>query len=66
MKSFRDKGNETEISKYIWQLKDESKNCNIRLKIFMYATPYKCGTRRHDLCLTERTMSLRVQIKSIY
>ena len=52
-KSFRDRGNETELSKYIWQLKDESKNYNIRWKIFMYATPYKFVTRRCDLCLTE-------------
>ena len=28
-KSFRGRGNETELSKYIWQLKDESKNYNI-------------------------------------
>ena len=25
-----------------------------RWKIFMYATPYKCGTRRCDLRLTEK------------
>ena len=43
-----------ELSKYIWQLKDESKNYNIRWKIFLYETPYKCGTRRCDLCLTEK------------
>ena len=41
-KSFRDKGSETELSKYIWQLKDKSKNCNIRLKIFMYASHCAC------------------------
>ena len=29
-KLFRDRGNETELSKYIWQLKDESKKYNIR------------------------------------
>ena len=50
--SFRDRGNETEFSKSIWQLKGESKNYNIQQKIFRYATPYKCGTRRCDLCLT--------------
>ena len=59
MKSFRDRGNETELSKYIWQLKDESKNYNIRWKIFMYATPNKCGTRRCDLCLTEKHVIAR-------
>ena len=53
-KSFRDRGNETELSKYIWQLKDESKNYNIYCKRFMYATPNKCGTRHCDLCLTEK------------
>ena len=27
--TFQDTGNETELSKYTWQLKDESKNYNI-------------------------------------
>ena len=44
--TFQNTGNETELSKYTWQLKDESKNYNIRWKIFMYARPYKCDTRR--------------------
>ena len=26
----------------------------------MYATPYKCGTRRCDLCLTEKYVIARV------
>ena len=34
-------------------MKEKSKNCNMRWKIFMYATFYKCGTKRCDLCLTE-------------
>ena len=58
-KSFRNRVNETELLKFIWQLKDESKNYNIRWKIFMYATPYKCGTRRCDLCLTEKYVIAR-------
>ena len=58
-KSFRDRGNETELSKYIWQLKDESKSYNISWSIFMYATPYKCGTRRRDRCLTEKYVIAR-------
>ena len=57
--SFRDSGYETELSKYIWQLKDESKNYKVRLKVFMYATLYKCGTRRCDLCLTEKFVIAR-------
>ena len=58
-KSFRDRGNETELSKYIWQLKDESKSYSIRWSIFMYATPYKCGTRRCNLCLTQKYVIAR-------
>ena len=58
-KSFPDRSNETELSNYIWQLKDESKNYNIHWKIFMYAKPYKCGTRRCDLCLTEKCVIAR-------
>ena len=54
IKSFRDRDNETELLKYFWQLKDESKNCSICWRIIMYATPYKCGTRRCNLCLTEK------------
>ena len=57
MKSFRD--NETELSKYICQLKDESENYNIRWKIFMSTSLYKCGTRRCDLCLTEKYVIAR-------
>ena len=53
-KSFRDRGNETELSKYIWQLKNKAKNYNICWKIFMYAMPSKCGARCCDLCLTEK------------
>ena len=32
MKSFRDRGNETELSKYIWQLMGESKNLQHTLR----------------------------------
>ena len=35
-------------------LKGESKNYKMRWNIFMYVTPYKCGTKRCDLCLTEK------------
>ena len=34
-KSFRNRDNETELPKYIWQLKDESKNHNMCWKICM-------------------------------
>ena len=58
-KSFRDRDNKMELSKYIWQLKDEYKNYKIYWKMFMYATPYKCNTRRCDLCVTEKYATAR-------
>ena len=57
MKSFRD--NETDLLKYICQLEDESENYNIRWKIFMCTSPYKCGTRPCDLCPTEKYVIAR-------
>ena len=59
VKSFRDRDNETELSKYIWQLNDDSENYNICWKIFIYATPYKSGTTRCDLCPTEKFVIAR-------
>ena len=53
-KSCRDRGNKTELSKCIWQLKDKSKSYNIHWNISMYATSYKRGTRSCNLCLTEK------------
>ena len=58
-KLFRDRGNETELSKYIWQLKDKSENYNIRWKLSIYATPYKCDARNCDLCQTEKYVIAR-------
>ena len=54
MKSFQDRADETELSKYIWQLNYKSKNYNVIWKIFMYAMPNKSSTRYCDLCLTEK------------
>ncbi len=45
---------ETELSKYIWDLKDQNKAYEIKWKIEQRASPYKCGTRRCDVCLSEK------------
>ena len=47
----------TELSKYIWKLKEENvENVEnrINLDIVQRAIPYKCGTRKCDLCLSEK------------
>ena len=68
-KAFKDRKyeNDTELSKYVWKLKDkEPLQCNTELppgttitwSIAARAQPYQCGTRRCDLCLTEKMLIL--------
>ena len=54
--SFRHKKhvNDTELSRYLRQLKEENADYNLQWSIKAYASPYKCGTRKYDLCLTEK------------
>lgn len=47
---------DTEISKYIWQMADKGKECNIKWKIIRRAKPYSPTTERCDLCITEKTI----------
>ena len=47
---------ETELSKYVWELKDSSQSYKIKWDIAQRASPYSCGTRRCDVCLTEKTV----------
>ena len=46
--------NETELSKHIWELKDSSQSYTVDWTIVQRASPYRCGTRRCDICLTEK------------
>ena len=60
-KSFRNRHHEhdTELSKYIWKLKDLGKTFTLKWSIAAYASPYWCGTRPCDLCLTEKYIIAR-------
>ena len=51
--------NETELSKLIWKLKRRGVNYSISWAITKRAQPYKCGSRRCDLCLTEKVIIAR-------
>ena len=51
---FRNKRSATGLSKYVWQLKDEDIERNVSWKIHKKAQPYRCGSRRCDLCLSEK------------
>ena len=56
--SFRHRShmNSTELSKYIWQLRDSKKDFNIKWTIICRARPYSNITKRCDLCTTEKLM----------
>ena len=49
---------DTELSCYIWKLKDKDKEFNIDWRIAAKAQPYRCGSRRCELCLTEKVIIL--------
>ena len=46
----------TELSKYVWDLKRAGLEATIRWEIAQRSTPYQCGSRRCDLCITEKTV----------
>ena len=56
---------DSELSKHIWQLKLNGTEFNLKWSIAAYATPYRCGTRRCDLCLTEKYIIARATQNSL-
>ena len=63
-KSFRNRyyEDDTELSKYIWKLKNIErswKNITLKWSIAAYASPHRCGTRLCDLCITEKYINAR-------
>ena len=65
--SFRHKKhvNNTELSKYLWKLKKENIDYNLQWSIKAYGSLYKCGTRKHDLRLAEKTIIARSDQKKL-
>ena len=55
-KSFRNEKyqNETKLSRCVWDLKEENKNYELKWSILYQSKPYKCGSRKCDLCLSEK------------
>ena len=51
----RSKANSTELSKYVWNLRDSNlHNTNIRWSILDKAPTFRNGSQRCNLCLTEK------------
>ena len=49
----------------MWELKELGLDANIRWEIAQRAAPYKCGSRRCDLCITEKTIIALADPKSL-
>ena len=58
MHSFRAEASKkaTELSKYVWDLKSGNIDYSIKWKLVKKAAPYRCGTRRCDICLSEKAV----------
>ena len=65
--SFRNKSKEksTELSKYIWELKNCNLNYDLKWSIACKAHPYTGGTRKCDLCLTEKVTIMKADLESL-
>ena len=61
MLSFRNRKyeNKTEISKLIWKLKDKNIQYTIKWKILEKCTSYRAGSKRCNLCLSEKLHILK-------
>ena len=59
--SFRNKSREknTELSKYLWELKEKDINYFINWNIAMKSQKYVCGSRKCDLCICEKLLISR-------
>jgi hypothetical protein len=57
--------NDTELSKHIWKLKDDNTDCAIKWSIETTASAYKCGTRKCDLCLSEKVAIIRANTNGL-
>jgi hypothetical protein len=52
------KRNDTQLAKHIWELKEKGSDFQIKWEIQRQCSPYQCGSRRCDLCLSEKYVIL--------
>ena len=55
----------TELSNYIWELKENGVNYTIDWLIAMKVHPYICGARKWNLCLREKLVIARANSASL-
>ena len=65
--SFRNKGykKETDLSKYIWYLKDKGEDFTIKWSVPAKASRYTCGSKRCNLCLTEKLLIAKADSRTL-
>ena len=44
----------TTLSQYIWKMKEEGEPFEVKWNLLSRSRPYVCGTRKCDLCITEK------------
>ena len=57
--------NDSELSKYLWDLSDKRLPHSVKWSIAAKASPYKCGSRRCDLCITEKSIIVRADPETL-
>ena len=55
---YKQKQNETSLSKYIWELKEANKSFDIKWQILKSVPSYDKETKKCQLCLVEKTLIL--------
>ena len=67
VKSFRHQKyrNETELSKKVWSIKEQSIEYTLSWSIEVKARPYSCGSRRCDLCISEKVCIIRADANGL-
>ena len=66
-KSFKDKkyANETELSKYIWDLKEKERVFTIKWEFWKRVATYTIRTRPYNLCLEEKLFILKADKRTL-
>ena len=56
---------ETELSKYIWKLKDQKIKFTIKWNVEAMSIPYTCGSKCCNLCLSEKLLIAKADAKTL-
>ena len=54
MKAPKPKSGHTGLSDYVWELREQGKEESISWEIVQKCVPYQCGSRRCDVCISEK------------